>query len=450
MICLCSPADYHAPLVDRVVAEKQFRALLRALRAHGATVVVARSPQGCYDAAFMADAGLVVDGHALLARFRHTHRRPESDAHAPFFTSLGHVVHRARAHFEGGDVVRAADARVLYVGYGLRTERAAIDEIETLFPSLEVRPLELVDPEFFHLDMCFRPLPDGRHALVYPPALAEAAYAELRRWLVPIEVTREEAAVDFACNALCLLHGGRATYLCHRLSARLRARLATLGLRVQCVDVSEFLKGRGSVKCLTLLETRARPSPRRTLPARRVVPAESAAVLVLDPLELYRYTFTEDAISRVASLVADARARGVPVIVSRWVRTRGSLRDVADERGHWGMFVPTQREPLLRELDGVPWDLFLDAVYTDAFHPVYVEGRRTEDVLRRFLEARRIETLVIAGTWAEACVRRTTCSAAALGMTPVLLRAAIGGYDVSVLEHEHEVRAHVVDAVTFA
>ena len=68
---------------------------------------------------------------------------------------------------------------------------------------VEVLPLELVDPRFYHLDTCFCPLPGG-YLLWYPPAFDADSQAVIRA-RIPMErryaVCDKDAAV-FACNAV--------------------------------------------------------------------------------------------------------------------------------------------------------------------------------------------------------------------------------------------------------
>ena len=178
-----------------------------------------------------------------------------------------------------------------------------------------------------------------------------------------------------------------------------------------------------------------------------VIRRDTSAIVVLDPLETYRNTFTKKQITHLVDLVTDAQLKGIPVIVTRWVRTKGSLKDIHDEIGHWSQFVSTSSEPLLKELSGIKWDLWLDTVYTDAFAPVYIEKQRTENVLREFVQRHGVQTLVIAGTWAEACVSQTSYTAAVLGMTPIIPHHAVGGYLRMTLKAMDTVRAHVVERV---
>jgi nicotinamidase-related amidase len=177
----------------------------------------------------------------------------------------------------------------------------------------------------------------------------------------------------------------------------------------------------------------------------------TTAVIVLDPLEVYRTTFSSKSIDAMVRFVADAKTQGVPVIVTRWVRTRGSVRDTFDDIGHWSEFVPTATEPFLAEVAHHDWDLRVDTIYADAFAPTYRDGKRVENELRDLLDARGIDTVVCVGTWAEACVARTAYSIAVQGRTPVLLRPAIGGHWVlPSLVKMDRLYAHVVQTVRLA
>lgn len=179
------------------------------------------------------------------------------------------------------------------------------------------------------------------------------------------------------------------------------------------------------------------------------VDRRTTALIVLDPLEVYRNTFTKQQISNMVALVDSARAAGVPVIVTRWVRTPGYLKDVYDDIGHWSQFVPTNNEQPLKELSHVSWDLWLNTVYTDAFAPVYENGTRREDVLRTFLESRGVQTLLVAGTWAEACVAMTSYTASTLQLTPVVAEHTVGGYVRSTLKGIDMNWGHVTSEIHF-
>ena len=91
--------------------------------------------------------------------------------------------------------------------------------------------------------------------------------------------------------------------------------------------------------------------------------------------------------------------------------------------------------------------MWLNTVYTDAFAPVYENGIRREDVLRTFLESRGVQTLLVAGTWAEACVLMTSYTASTLKMTPVVAERTVGGYIRSSLKGLDMNWSHVVSNI---
>lgn len=185
----------------------------------------------------------------------------------------------------------------------------------------------------------------------------------------------------------------------------------------------------------------------------RTVRAKETVLVVLDPLEAYRYTFGDDLLP-LRRLIWSAKMTGVPVVYTRLIRTKGSVDDSVDAKGHWTQFVASGCEPFLDELDD--GDFGLSTTYADAFAPVHPSQPTTEygdtDItsLEALLKERRATTLVIAGTWAESCVERTAYSACTKGYTPVVVHPAVGGHWVNpTLAWMDRVYAHVVGAVVF-
>jgi ornithine--oxo-acid transaminase len=114
---------------------------------------------------------------------------------------------------------------------------------------MQVTSLHLVDPRFYHLDLCFAPL-SGGHLLYFREAFdaaslkkIEAAYSPEKR----IEVSEAEAT-QFACN---VINVGR-NVLMSAVGTDLAERLGSLGYEVTELQLSEFLRGGGSVKSLAL------------------------------------------------------------------------------------------------------------------------------------------------------------------------------------------------------
>ncbi|MCD6679448.1 MAG: arginine deiminase-related protein [Burkholderiaceae bacterium] len=213
------------------------------------------SQPGSPDLVFTANAGVVLDGKALLARFCNPERRAEEAHGRRAFESLrsrGIVesVHEPDAGvlFEGaGDALWDAKRELMWMGHGQRSDFAARDAVRRVF-GVDTLSLELVSPSFYHLDTCLCVLSRGE-ILWYPPAFSEESQRLLRAiaGADAIEVDDEDAA-RFAVNVVCI---GDNVLLCHA-SQPLRDALAERGYRVQVIALDAFNRSGGAVACLTL------------------------------------------------------------------------------------------------------------------------------------------------------------------------------------------------------
>jgi N-dimethylarginine dimethylaminohydrolase len=243
----------HLGRVEQSRARHQWLHLVRLLHAHGATLeFVDTQPAGLPDLVFTANAALVVDGVAVLARFAHAQRQAETPHYRAVLQRLGLRIDerftQADLPFEGaGDALRTACGH-LVVAWGFRSHRDAADLLARGHPALRGHSVQLVDPRFYHLDTCFCPLSDGT-VLWYPPAFAQASQRSLRELLGDnlVELTDEEA-LAFGCNAVQV---GQAV-IAHHWSPRLAALLARRGYHPVSTPLTEFIKAGGSAKCLTL------------------------------------------------------------------------------------------------------------------------------------------------------------------------------------------------------
>ncbi len=209
------------------------------------------------DMPFTANAGLVIGDHAVLSNFRHPERQMEEEHFERWFCDHGFMVHRIPRSltFEGaGDALLDRERRVIWMGYGYRSERGAGLFIQTLLGH-EVVTLQLIDPRFYHLDTCFCPLPRG-YVMYFPEAFSEQSRALLRQ-AIPAEKTitvSEPDALDFACNAVNI--GDR--IILNRASEELVTALSAAGFETVQSPLSEFLRAGGASKCLVLrLEERS-------------------------------------------------------------------------------------------------------------------------------------------------------------------------------------------------
>jgi N-dimethylarginine dimethylaminohydrolase len=232
---------------DHGEAVGQWRALRDTLLEIGARVETLDPVAGLPDLVFTANAGLVFGDRFIVSRFRHRVRQGETPhfeawARGRGFRMLGLP---EGAHFEGaGDALFCGET--LIAGYRFRSDVRSHQWVAAQL-GVEVLPLELVDPRFYHLDTCFCPLSE-REALYYPGAFDEYGRSVLKdRVASLIEVAADEA-VTFTCNAVVL---GRHVVL-NEETPRLSRTLRESGYTVHPVRLTEFIKSGGSAKCLTL------------------------------------------------------------------------------------------------------------------------------------------------------------------------------------------------------
>jgi len=230
--------------VDQAKAMQQWEALKSSLESLQITVEVIEQAPDVPDMVFATDQGIVQDGRVLLANFRFSQRKKESQYYRKWFTEHGFGI-RSLSNvfpFEGGDTLFFGD--MLFVGTGYRASVASCEELSKKLDK-DVIPLRLVDPAYYHLDTCFFPL--GRDtAFYYPPAFSPNSQSLLKK-LVPNLLEMDEAeAAGFAANSFVsdktvLIETGVPTF---------KTKLEQLGYNVVELDMSEFNKSGGGIHCL--------------------------------------------------------------------------------------------------------------------------------------------------------------------------------------------------------
>lgn len=231
--------------VDTGLAVRQWENLLATYRALGHTVDMVEPVAGLPDMVYAANGGLIVNGTAVVARFAYPQRAGEAIAHAEWMSSRGFEPRYTHHTNEGqGDLLVVGS--MILGGYGFRTDRRAHDEVAQL-TGLPVVSLELIDPRFYHLDTALAVLDDTTIAY-YPPAFNDDARARLRE-LFPDAI--EVATPDAYVLGLNVVSDGRHVVL-PATAIGFAKQLADAGFEPVPVDLSELLKGGGSVKCCTL------------------------------------------------------------------------------------------------------------------------------------------------------------------------------------------------------
>ena len=238
-------------------ARDQWDALVATLRAAGAAVDTMDAHPEVPDLVFTANAGLVNaradgEGRFVPSNFRHPERQPETPVNAAWFGQRGWRVDHLPDeldHEGAGDALPftpEGGRTVLLSGYSFRSDATAATELARLL-GCPVRPVQLVDPRLYHLDLTFCPL-DGRRAIVAP--LGWDAYGrKVVEALVPeLLVLTDDEALSFCANSVVVDR----TVVMPVTPPRVGRQLEAWGFDVVECPVDEFLKAGGGCRCLTL------------------------------------------------------------------------------------------------------------------------------------------------------------------------------------------------------
>jgi len=237
-------------------AARQWADLHEVLTAQGAGIDLVEPVADLPDLVFTANAAVVLDRTALLARFRHVERQGEQPVFADAFRGLAarglldRVIElpEGLAHEGAGDCIWDRQRKLFWMGAGFRSDTAAAPVIAETF-GVACLPLALADPNFYHLDTCFHALPCGS-VIYYPAAFTPDALALIHAHVAPaqrIELSAADAA-RFAAN--CVAFDG--VIVMSSVSAALRRTLEARGYAVVATPLHSFLRSGGSACCLTL------------------------------------------------------------------------------------------------------------------------------------------------------------------------------------------------------
>ncbi len=239
---------------DPARARAQWDELVATIERLGATVETIAQREDAPDMVFAMNLGLGVeteDGrrHVVMSHMRYPQRRMETGSAQAWFLERGYTTSYVGsdgvgAHFEAGDAFAFGDA--LVVGYGPRTDEAGLRTLAADL-GIRVRGLRITHPGMYHLDLALCPLTSTR-ALVCPAAFDdESAAALLDLVPEPLVLTEAEALETFCANSIVI----GSTIVMPACPDRVRAQLEEWGFEVVLVDVSEFHKGGGSIRCMT-------------------------------------------------------------------------------------------------------------------------------------------------------------------------------------------------------
>lgn len=225
-------------------------------------VLIVDGVEECEDMVFCANQSfpwVMWNGEKIvvMSNMMHESRQTEVIYFEDFYKDLGYKIFnmQSRYHFEGmGDLIAHPGKKLLYGGYGFRTERNAYDEVCRMLDA-PIITLELVNENFYHLDTCFLPL-NNTEVIIAPEAFSFEALQIIRKMFEGVyEIPLEEALDGFAANAHMIYQPQK-----NKSAAIIqRGNPVTLNLLQQCasnvieLNTSEFMKSGGSVFCMKMM-----------------------------------------------------------------------------------------------------------------------------------------------------------------------------------------------------
>ncbi|MEU6970753.1 dimethylargininase [Kitasatospora aureofaciens] len=232
--------------VDPELAVAQWEQLRRLYLDLGHQVDLIESLPGLPDMVYAANGATVIDGKVLGARFRNQERAAEGPAYQEWFRAHGYTDVLEPRHVNEGEGDFLVTGSWILAGTGFRSSPQGHAEAQEFF-GRPLISLELVDPRYYHLDTALAVLDDDE-VMYHPAAFSPGSRAVLER-LFPTAVLADEADAEvFGLNAVS---DGRHVVL-PQAAVGLAEQLRGRGFEPIGVDLSELLKGGGSVKCCTL------------------------------------------------------------------------------------------------------------------------------------------------------------------------------------------------------
>ena len=263
---LMSPPDYfdahfmfnpwmkYSEAVDRKLAEHQWRALVANLEILGAEIEILEPFASSPAQVFTADGALQVKrGHFLVLRNDGARGVLEHERFANWLRNAGYQTEQLppKYRLDGGNIVQLIDGSY---AVGLKPGAAGQGEkylgrLLSLVAGKSLSQFQLIDRRYLHLDMALGRLGTSGY-LLFEEGFQDGAGVSkaLESAGAPVVPISSEDAERLACNGVTIGD----TYVTSLISKALRGQIEAMGLNVAEVDVSEFHKAGGSVKCLTL------------------------------------------------------------------------------------------------------------------------------------------------------------------------------------------------------
>ncbi len=203
--------------------------------------------KGLPDQVYITDSGHPEGNIFIKSNYKYPQRKKESEIAADFFKENGYEIKTLpeRIFFEGqGDLLKVEEK--YFMGWGKRTSRQAKKYLEDILQN-EVIDIELIDPYFYHLDTCLGLLTKDI-AIINDKAFTKEGLDKIKAQFNTIIIASKEDNNCLACNLVVI----DKNVIINEISKELKNAIESYGFAVHMVPTSEYIKGGGSIKCLSL------------------------------------------------------------------------------------------------------------------------------------------------------------------------------------------------------
>ncbi len=235
--------------VNKEKAVEQWKILYGELKKTGIKISTIKAKEGLYDMVFAANAGMAFKNVAIVSNFKDEQRKGESPLFCRWFKkNFKKVFILGQNSIWEGQACTVIWEKNAIFSLSSRSNKESYKEILDVWglKDFDIRYIELIDPYFYHLDVCFNIL-DNSTVITCPLAFKTEDYEWIQEKFPNIlEVTYDDG-LNFACNCFVFK---KTVFLNSSVSEDLLEKLRKYGYNTIALDVSEFIKSGGGVKCL--------------------------------------------------------------------------------------------------------------------------------------------------------------------------------------------------------
>jgi N-dimethylarginine dimethylaminohydrolase len=201
--------------------------------------------EGLTELCFLGDSLFAINGSVVYSRFAKKERSSEAPYVMQYFSDTleGKQIPEGMFYEGSGETMLWRDK--IFVGYGQRSSVEIVSHLKSAF-TLDVVGFELIDKKYYHLDTALFPINDHLIA-VFPDAFSKKALDYLKSLDTEIIELNETDAEAFALNSVSIDNNIVVHYEAQNFINLLKSR----SFNVHTVDISEFIKFGGGLKCLS-------------------------------------------------------------------------------------------------------------------------------------------------------------------------------------------------------